>query len=221
MSEMRDFLLSPRGSTLFLTQCKSIKQKEKALFPTSYLVGDMLFWCNNLVHVSSKSGIQRDSLGFACFHQLIILSNGVTEDLSVHCIRNLQGESYSNFWFVLILPLLRAGCPNPVLEGHACDPSWQCCLTARMEIPAALRPSRTGFGHPWLWASLLELTSIQLLCFCGIFPFRRGPIMSLRSEWRVSITRLAKICTEKRSNDFASYSWISWFTWQIKWVQLF
>lgn len=189
-----------RGTFLLLTPWKSIKQKEKALFSTSYLVGDMLFWCDNLVHVRSKPGIQRDSLHFAWFHQLFILSSGVTQDLSVHRIRDLQGESFSNVWFVLPLPQLRAGCPNPVPEGHARDPRWQWCLTGRMEIPAALRSSRTGFGHPWLWAGLLELTSIQLLCFCCIFPLRRGPIVSLRSEWRVSITRLAKICTERRSN---------------------
>lgn len=40
-----------------------------------------------------------------------------------------------------------------------------------------------------------ELTNIQFLCFCCIFPFRRGPITFLSSGWSVSITRLARICT--------------------------
>lgn len=39
------------------------------------------------------------------------------------------------------------------------------------------------------------LTSIQFLCFCCIFPFRRGLITFLSSGWRVSITRLARICS--------------------------
>lgn len=104
-----------RGTSLLLTPCKSLKQRGKSSFYTSYLVGDMLFRCDNLVHVSSKPGIQRDSLHFAWFHQLFILSSGVTQDLSVHRIRDLQGESFSNVWFVFILQLLRIQSSRAVL----------------------------------------------------------------------------------------------------------
>lgn len=41
-----------------------------------------------------------------------------------------------------------------------------------------------------------KLTSIQFLCLCCSFPFSRGPIVFFSSGVRVSITRLAKICTQ-------------------------
>lgn len=170
----------------------------------------MLFWCYNLVHVSSKPGVQRDLLDFACFHQGIILPSGVTQHLSVHCIRNLQEDSFRKVWFVLIQPVLREQVAQ--IQSSRAKSSRDLCTTRQkmLGIPGESvvhlveRKSQLHFSPPGLdlfapclGACLLELTSIQLLCFCCIFPFRRGPIMSLRSEWRVSITRLAKICTEK------------------------
>jgi len=39
-----------------------------------------------------------------------------------------------------------------------------------------------------------ELTNIQCFCLCCSFPLRRGAITLLSSGWRLSITRLARIC---------------------------
>lgn len=146
----------------------------KGCVATSYLVGDVLFGCNDLVHVGSQPGVQRDSPGFARVHQLSVLAGGVTQHLPVHRIRDLRGEKRS----VMFIWVLFSSLPPPRVR-------------------------------------LRELTSIQLLCFCCIFPFRRGPIVSLRSEWRVSMTRLAKTCTEKTvmAPFVQSYFCTSWFSW--------
>lgn len=57
---------------------------------TSYLAADVLFGCDNLVHVSSQSGIQLNSLGLTGFDQCFILTGGLCQHLSVHCIRDLE-----------------------------------------------------------------------------------------------------------------------------------
>lgn len=63
------------------------------LLVTSYLAADMLFRRDDLVHVSSQSGIQWSSLDLTGFRQCIILTGGLRQHLSVHGIRNLEGES--------------------------------------------------------------------------------------------------------------------------------
>lgn len=63
-----------------------------------------------------------------------------------------------------------------------------------------------------------ELTNIQFLCFCCIFPFRRGPITFLSSGWRVSITRLARICAHTRysSNVFKYFYYMHFYKGKIE-----
>lgn len=135
---------------------------ETRMLVTSYLAGDVLFGRDDLVHVSSQSGIQRSSLDLTGFRQCIILTGGLRQHLSVHGIRNLEGESR--------------------LEPFGLDSFGSLCRKI--------------------------LTSIQFLCFCCIFPFRRGLITFLSSGWRVSITRLARICSHTGcSMSFFSFKW--------------
>lgn len=76
------------------------------------------------------------------------------------------------------------------------------------ETTPACRPRQRSGGTDWFVRTCRDLlglqrrkmnhrlTSIQFLCLCCSFPFRRGPIMLLTSGWSVSITRFARICTQ-------------------------
>lgn len=59
---------------------------------TSYLATDVFLRRDDLVHVGSQSGVQRDSLDLAGFHQSVVLVGGLTQHLSVYRIRNLEGR---------------------------------------------------------------------------------------------------------------------------------
>lgn len=57
---------------------------------TSYLAADMFFRRDDLVHVCSQSGVQWSFLSLTGFDQRLILSAGLSQNLPVHCIGDLE-----------------------------------------------------------------------------------------------------------------------------------